>query len=125
MRPYIVNLTNELIRKNRFLDISKRTGMENRQQQQEFGKIVWITLHNRDIAKMNPGTLGKILCELENGDVMTSQEELARNLYFAGNCGQMLQGLVAYCLTCVIRDRILGGIAEMGIPPYIPTGTNP
>ncbi|MES2214351.1 MAG: hypothetical protein V4465_03135 [Patescibacteria group bacterium] len=100
MRPYIINLTDYLIRAN------------------HFDKITWISepaaildhiavmLRTGEVNEMSPGKLGEILGSFEVGDVPTSQEELLKDLKFAGDCEAFLRSLVSICLAHAILNRL-------------------
>jgi len=112
MRPYIVNLTDNLIGKYRLDDVFKRMG-----DRDEFLEHVRFDLESIDVKDMKPETLGKIMCSFEVGDVAAVKRELFQEVSFAGDCGEMLRELVALCLAYVIRER-LEPITERGIAPY-------
>ncbi|MDO8633074.1 MAG: hypothetical protein Q7K38_00790 [Candidatus Wildermuthbacteria bacterium] len=101
MRQYIVNLTDNLIGKNRYDEIVRRIGIGN-----EFVRHVKIDLECGDVRNMSPETLGKIMCSFEVGDVVASQLELFEGVHFSGDCEEMLRELVSLCLAYVIRDRL-------------------
>ncbi len=105
MREYIKNLTDNLIGKNRYDEVD----LKMRGQQGYPGNLVdhvKVDLEAGDIQDMNPETLGKIMANLEIGDVMASRKELFDNLHFSGNCEDLLRELVALCLAFVVRDRL-------------------
>jgi hypothetical protein len=114
MRPYIKNLTDYLIGKHHFdaiyIQIPNRDNFLNH---------VRLSLEAAEVKLWKPETLGKILCQFEIGDVIASKTELAQKLYFAGDCEDMLRGMVAICLSYVIRDR-LDPARMPGVPPYPP-----
>lgn len=115
MRPYIVNLTNNLIGKNRFDEISMRYPRQPRR----FTQRVKEQLEVGDIADMSPETLGRIMGALEIGDVMASKAEMLDGLHFGGDCGDMLRELVAICLAYAIAKRFESDeIRANGIPAY-------
>jgi hypothetical protein len=93
---YIVNLTNDLITRNRYDGVPKK----------DFLEVVADDLERRDVAKMNPATLGKILCSIESGDVLIGKAELLGALHFSGDCDRLLRELVARVLAQVIKDRL-------------------
>mgnify|MGYP001593456382 CR=1 FL=1 len=103
MSPYIVNLTNHLIDKNDFDEVFCHIGFCI-DSLDDFVKHVKINLLHGDVKDMSPGTLGKIMCALEIGDVATTHP--GKEVLFAGDCGEMLRELVSLCLAYVIRDRL-------------------
>lgn len=111
MRPYIVNLTNNLISKNRYDEIFFRLGYGD-----EFVAHVQLDLEAGDIRTMNPETLGKIMASFEIGDVMAGKAELLKDVGFSGDCEELLRGLVARCLAFIVRDR-LDDRGRMGVVP--------
>lgn len=114
MSPYIVNLTNHLIGKNRFDGVFGQIG-HCIDGLDDFVKHVKIDLLHGDVRDMSPETLGKIMCSFERGDVQTS----SLNIGFSGDVGEMLRELVSLCLAYVIRDRLdRQSAADMGFPPY-------
>lgn len=113
MRPYIQNLTDTLIGKNRFDLMFERV-----KEREGFIDRVQNTLEIRDVRKMNPETLGRILCSLEVGDVMVGRTELFGRMHFCGDCEDMLRELVSLCLAYVICDRLDPFPHAADVPPY-------
>lgn len=105
MRPYIVNLTNNLIGKNDFDATIQRMGPKS----DKFIDYVQLTLEAGDISKMSSSKLGEIMSSFEVGDVMAGKELLG-DLGFNGDCDDLLRHLVARCLAFVIRDRLTGDL---------------
>ena len=101
MREYIVNLTNNLIRKNRYDELFTRMNNPS-----EFLTHVTFELESQDVHAMNPEKLGAIICSLEIGDVMAGKQELLGSLNFSGDCEETLRQFVALCLAYVIRERL-------------------
>jgi hypothetical protein len=113
MRPYIVNLTNNLIGKNRFdrvpMYLPGRPLIEWVKEELQIG----------DVADMSPETLGRIMGSLQIGDVMASKAELLGDLHFGGDCEGMLRELVAICLAYAIAGRLESAETRMkDIPAY-------
>lgn len=114
MRPYIKNLTDQLINKNNFdfmFDSIMTRDAENPRvflgkAKRVFLESVETQLEAGDVGKMNPSTLGEIMSSLEIGDVMVGKEELFKQLHFSGNCEELLRELVATCLAFLIHDRL-------------------
>lgn len=105
MREYIKNLTDNLINKNHYDQVD----LKMRGQQGYPGNLfdhVKVDLEAGDVRKMNPETLGRIMANLEVGDVMASKKELIDGLHFSGDCEDLLHELVSLCLAFVIRDRL-------------------
>ena len=118
MRQYILNLTNHLIGKYDFDELKQWISISDVMRQTFFDQV-YTTLSVRDVADMNPETLGKILCSLQPGDVQT--DHLGRESNFAGGCERLLRDIVARALAYVIRDRLddkLGGGTRGGVPQY-------
>jgi AraC-like DNA-binding protein len=106
MREYIQNLTDNLIARNHYDKVDLKMRGEQNYPNNLVDHIKW-DLATGDVRKMNPETLGRIMCSLETGDVMASKKELlVDNLGFAGDCEDLLRELVALCLAFVIRDRL-------------------
>lgn len=99
MREYIVNLTNNLIGKNRYDEIFRR--MDNRN---EFLTHVKFDLDSGDVRDMTPETLGKIMCSFEIGDVLSSHP--GKEVTFSGDCEDFLRETVSLCLAYAIRGRL-------------------
>lgn len=113
MRPYIVNLTNNLIGKHDYDRLSKRMDRLN------FFEHVKDGLEVHDVEEMTPETLGRILCSLEIGDVIASKADLLDGLHFGGDCEAMLRELVATCLAYAIAGRLDADDIRMNdIPAY-------
>lgn len=111
MRQYIVNLTNHLIGKNHYKAVFCEID-----DQDKFVQFVKLDLVSGDVQDMSPGTLGKIMCSFEIGNVMASKEELCNNITFAGDCDEMLRDLVSICLAYAIRDRLDTHHLMMSVP---------
>ena len=109
MREYIVNLTNNLIRKNRY---------DAHPLNRDFIGHVTNDLEFLDVKNMSPETLGKILCSLEIGDVMAGKQELFGALNFSGDCEETLRQFVALCLAYVIKERLDPHPASPSVVPY-------
>ena len=120
MRPYIINLTNTLIGKNRFEEM--RTRFTGPALNEKFLEHVQLDLLAGDVRDMNPATLGKILCSLEIGEVMSSH--LGKEVHFNGDCEEMLRELVARALAYVIVDR-LDPVDSKNVPPYVMKKSTP
>ncbi len=117
MKQYIINLTNDLIKRHRLNTFY--CGHSSLTQKPEFitsakGRIA------SSICRMSPSKLGAILGDLENGDVIASREELLEHLTYAGNCLYTLQDLVATALAYVVYSRLGPASKELGFPPYPP-----
>lgn len=112
MRPYIINLTGNLIGKNRYDEVFHKIKNLN-----EFIKHVKFDLESSDIRIMNPDTLGRIMCSFEIGDVMASKIDLFSGVCFGGDCEDMFRELVSLCLAYVIRDR-LDDNCQTGVPHW-------
>jgi hypothetical protein len=110
MRTYIVNLTNNLIDRNRFDELANVNG-------ERFLDYVTQVLEVGGVSKMRPETLGKIMCEFELGDLQVSKQEMQRRIYFSGEGEDMLRHLVSFCLALAIEAR-LAPEPEADIPPY-------
>lgn len=108
MRSYIVNLTNNLIGKNRYDDIFRRMGNED-----EFLTHVKFDLDANDVHNMTPETLGKVMCSFEIGDVLSAHP--GKEVTFSGDCEELLREIVSTCLAYAIRSR-LNGESKM---PYV------
>ena len=112
MRQYIINLTDNLIGKHR---LDRKQKFLNGEE--VLRKFYEATIEN-DVAQMSPETLGKIMCSLEIGDVMISQEEFRLKCLFWGDGRDMLNILVTFFLARVIYDRLKPWSQESGAVPY-------
>jgi len=112
MRPYIVNLTNNLIGSNRYYDLVSRFA-----DKYSFIKHVALDLGSGDVKDMSPETLGKIMCSFEVGDVLASRRELFQSTHFCGDCDDFLRQLVALCLAYAIGERFNPG-GNSDVPLY-------
>jgi hypothetical protein len=101
MRQYIVNLTNNLIGKNRYDEIFRR--MDNKE---EFLTHVKFDLDSGDVRDMSSDTLGKIMFSFEIGDVLSGHP--GKEVTFSGDCEDLLREIVSICLAYVIRSRLNG-----------------
>lgn len=115
MRKYIVNLTNNLIRKNRYDELFTKM---NKNKPGEFLGHVTFELESQDVRIMSPEKLGTIMCSLEIGDVMAGKKELLESLNFNGDCEETLRQFVALCLAYVIRERLDPHPASPTVVPY-------
>ncbi len=106
MSPYIVNLTDHLITKNRYDGFYE--GLGPVRSMRKFIQYVELDLHIGDLSDMKPETLGKIMGSLHSGDVVANWEEISEGIGFNGDCGDLLLRVTARCLAFVIRDRISG-----------------
>ena len=114
MRQYIVNLTNNLISKNRYDEIFYKLGNSS----DKFIAHVKCDLEIGDVRDMNPETLGKIMCSFELGDVMATKKELYDNITFSGFCEDMLRELVSVCLAYAIKERVDDRNPQANIPRW-------
>lgn len=99
---YIENLVKYLINKNNYIELFHRVqiGFD------EFiGHVKW-DLYAGEVKKMNPKTLGQIMCSFQPGEIRVDKDELFEKISFSGDCEDMLRELVSLCLACVIMDHI-------------------
>lgn len=101
MNQYIESLTNNLIAEHNFDEVCVRIANKS-----AFISHVAMTLEIGLVAKMNPKTLGFIMCSFEVGDVMASKQELFTLTTFAGDCGLFLRRLVSVFLAYAILHRL-------------------
>ena len=99
MRPYIQNLTDYLIGKNKFDELVKQVTATDL-----FVSQVKSSLWNDEISIMRPDTLGRIMCSFELGDVQCRNP--GHEIGFSGDCEMMLRELVAVCLAWTIWARL-------------------
>jgi hypothetical protein len=122
MRPYILNLTDQLIRKYRFDDDMGRllTGWSIAiSNESDFLAHVAQMLEFGALKDMTPERLGHVMASFEIGDVMTTKEEIFKHVHFSGDCEDFFRGQVAFCLACVIRDRLTPSAnLTKHIPPF-------
>jgi hypothetical protein len=107
MTPYMVNLTNDLIRSYDFDVIAKQS--TNRKTLHKH--IRWGILAG-SVNKMNPATLGKIQCSFHAGDILS--EHPGQEISFGVNLEEYIRELVAFCLADAILQRI------SPVPGYTP-----
>lgn len=112
MRPYIKNLTDHLISRNRFFDEWKLI-----KDREKFLQTVKRTLLVRDVQDMRSETLGKIMCSFEPEDVPAARHELLKGIAYGGDCEEVLRELVALCIAYAIRERI-DHQRGSPVPPY-------
>src|ERR1700733_7832107 len=115
MKKYIQNLTDHLIRKNRYDLVRERFLSRARDS---FLRFVMLELAAGDVRDMSPETLGKIMCSFESEDIMATANELYSKLHFAGCCEDLLRDLTSLCLAYVIRERVFP-TADTKIAPYL------
>ncbi len=115
MRKYITDLTTALIQGNDFEALFNQA--RSKAQFVDFTKMF---LANNEVGVMNPSTLGKIMYELQSGDVMATHEELfgENGIKFQGDTNLLLRDLVSMCLACVIRDRLDPEKPNHHVTPY-------
>lgn len=104
MKPYIKNLTTELIRKGRY-DLF----YDHTPGQAEFRNFVSDDLECGAVRDMTPETLGRIMCAFETGDIAATKEQIFSQVHFAGNPGDMFREMVALMLAYVIWERLYDG----------------
>jgi len=115
MRKYIVDLTNDLIKRNRI----DRTYDLMAGNKTTFLKHASMELLVGDVADMNPGTLGKIMSSFEVGDVMVDRQEIFEGVTFSGDCEDLLREIVSFCLAAAIFERLeLKPSRNRNIPAY-------
>ena len=99
---YIQNLIKNLIAKNLY---ARSFDRDLKPSQEEFVMHVYQDLLSDDVYEMNPGTLGKIMCAFEIGQVLTTRQEIFNYLRFSGDCEDFLRSQVALFLALMIRDQ--------------------
>ncbi len=118
MRKYIVDLTDNLIHKNRYDELWDRFCKPNFVKETSFLEHVKLDLDSDDVSSMKPETLGRIMSSFGVGNIMATKDEILGSVSFAGDCEAMLRELVALCLAYVIRDRLDPATTHSSIPPY-------
>jgi hypothetical protein len=98
---YIQNLVSNLIGKNRYSELVKAPRILTYSQLLDHIKY---DLFCGDVRRMRPGTLGRIMCSFDIGEVMSAHP--GKEVRFSGDCEDLLRELVALCLAYAIRDRI-------------------
>lgn len=101
MRQYILNLTDNLIGRNNYKEVFSKI-----RSQEEFIDFVKMDQYCGEVRKMNPETLGKIMCAFDIGDVMATRQDLFNGVNFSGDCEEFLRELVSLCLAYAIRERL-------------------
>lgn len=109
MKGFMRSLVNRLITKNRYDKLLEIQFSNNRNQ---FLRYVKEDLASDDVNTMTPETLGKIMCQIDNGDVSVTNEELSNFVQFAGNCDEFLREMVSFCLACVIYKHLSGSLIK-------------
>ncbi|OHA79951.1 MAG: hypothetical protein A2747_01885 [Candidatus Yonathbacteria bacterium RIFCSPHIGHO2_01_FULL_44_41] len=109
MKGFMRSLVNRLITKNRYDKLLEIQFPNNRD---EFLRYVKEDLASDDVNTMTPETLGKIMCQIDNGDVSVTKEELSNFVQFLGNCDELLREMVSLCLACVIYKHLNGSLTS-------------
>ncbi len=119
MREYIVNLTDNLIRKNNYamsFDLmAGRLSGTIEKNEKVFILFVTVDLLTKDIRTMNPETLGRIMGELVSLPV--SNAELFDGLSDDHSGTSLLMQLTAKCLAFTIYHRLDATIS--GVVPFV------
>ena len=118
MRKYIVDLTNNLIGKHLFDELIERLRARGGADSHPCVILDHIAniLEVTEVQKMNPETLGKIMCSFETNDIAAKNP--FREVSFSGNPGDALRELVSACLAHVIYDRLDPDMSNPHVPPY-------
>ena len=119
MRQYIVNLTNNLIGKHGFDLMFRHMGTDavNKLGWKEgFVRLVNMTISAREVRKMSPETLGKVVCSFEQSEIPCNTPA-----FFFGEPDQFLRNTVSHFLAWSIRYRLDESVrAHHGrIPAYV------
>ena len=110
MSPYIVNLTNDLIRKGQYATLYQAT------DKVKFLDLVQKDLADGPLASMNAETLGTIVWRVTFQNIgVTKDELLARVPNFWGDGRDFLRDLVAATLAQVIYARFDPEFADTGL----------
>jgi hypothetical protein len=115
MKQYIVNLTDDLIKRHRLCEVYCE--FNSLASKPDFivrakGRIA------ASICRMNPCKLGEILGDIENGEVIASKEELLLHVTYRGNMLYTFQDLVAAALAYAVHSRLGPASVELGFPPF-------
>lgn len=113
VQEYIVNLTDDFIRRHRFAALRPHV-------RRGFFAYVKDTIAQHDVARMSPETLGRIMCSLKPAEVLVYEAGgFLGMLKFRDDCGDLLRQAVTVALACVIRNRLDPATSDIGpIPPY-------
>jgi hypothetical protein len=109
MRKYLVDLTNDLIRKNGFEEYMARllSGWSIALvSNSDFVALAAQELEVGAVGEMTGKKLAQIVDSFELGDVHTTKEEIFKHVRFSGDCKDLLRQQVAFFLACIIRDRL-------------------
>ena len=106
MTPYIINLTDQLIRTHHFDSIAEEIKVKD-----SFLQHVQLSLAE-PIKKFTGETLGKIIFSFEDGD-----PGYRLNFSFSGLCGKALRALAVECLALTICERIKPAPSST-VPPF-------
>ncbi|MEJ0053939.1 MAG: hypothetical protein WDN10_04435 [bacterium] len=109
MRKYIEDLTNDLIRRNRFDQVYDQPYPEDYQlgKRHLFLHQIFPGLLAGDVAKMSPETLGKIMGALEQDEAfMVLPQEMIEFAKTWSSPVECLRKVVAYFLSSVIYERL-------------------
>lgn len=141
MRTYIVNLTDQLIRKHHcdrfyetlseevFWNYTLDRGMNQRtlkdyddnELRHGFVKHVALDLVGGDVSQMSPKKLGEIMCSFEMGDIRASRDDLMERCSFSGDSEDFLKQLVSVCLAYAIFARFEScRTRPQNIPAFFP-----
>ena len=102
MRKYIVDLTNDLINRNRFDRVCDYMAGNKA----TFLKQATMELLIGDVAQMRPETLGKIMASFEVGDVMVNRQEIFDGVTFSGDSEEFHREVVSFFLAAAIFERL-------------------
>lgn len=122
MKKYLVDLTNDLIRRYKFDEVALRMKEANDSAIRE---IIQMNLETDSLShkKMTSATIGRILGSISNMEVQMPRKQLMhdRVLWESSDVTDAFRGLAVNCLTSIIFHRLRPtSETRPYIPPYKP-----
>ena len=120
MKKYILDLTDDLIRRYHLQDCMKR--ME-RNSNIAIRRHIKFDLESNALSptKMSPKTIGRILGSLGKMDVLLCGKEFFDGVHFSGDPSETFREMAANCLAAIIFYRLSPTADSIKyIPVYIP-----
>lgn len=105
MKKYIIDLTDDMIRRNKLDSLITRYSHFRPTEKAQFIKHAQ-NLICASMLNMTGSTMGKIMSEFDFDDVLATREELLEHVTYNGICDEMLRDLVSTALAFVIHDRL-------------------
>ncbi len=118
MDKYLIDLTNDLIRRNHYPDLVERMKANSDTKVREFIRSD-LEVDALSPAKMSPAGIGRIIGALGYMDVQLSKEAFFKDLHFSGDPSETFREMAANCLAAIIYYRLRPDADTIKyIPPY-------